>query len=284
MCFAFRSERHLVVRGQRARVGDVRGADQAAVPVVELDGQHVFERRSGESALGERPATQHEQPAAALGDEVGHQRELRAGEEVGFDVGHDQRVISEQLIAARRETGGERRRAAGARLYEKRVDAVGVLSFSGHRVDLEAGIDRPRARHEAVLEARRPFDREHAALAPGRIDEHRSSVVFDDRLRRVAGDVRRVHSWIHGIGRDGEHLVDRRSVGHGHEPPRLHHLAVRHDADGKRRPSEARADRGDMKIDLRLIEARIPGDEAHDLAIARAVGRADADGVHRRPR
>ena len=75
-------------------------------------------------------AAEDEQAAAALGDEVGRHRELRAREEVGLDVGDDERVVGEQLLALRGEAAGQRRRAAGARLDEERVLAVAVLALA----------------------------------------------------------------------------------------------------------------------------------------------------------
>ena len=136
--------RQLVVRRPIAPVS-TRRADQAAAAIVQLHRQHFFERRAGQAALRERPAAEHEQAAAALGDEVGRHRQLRAREEVGFDVRDDERVVGEELLAPRREAAGQRRRAAGARLDEERVLAVVVLALA-RRPNRPRGPDRPSRR------------------------------------------------------------------------------------------------------------------------------------------
>ena len=128
----------LLCAGMVAGVSD--GAHEAAAAIVQLHRQHFFERRAGQAALRERAAAEHEQAAAALGDEVGRHRELRAREEVAFDVRDDQRVVGDTAArAVRGKAGGERRRAAATRLHEERVLAVAVLALARHRVDFEPG-------------------------------------------------------------------------------------------------------------------------------------------------
>src|SRR5580692_12905713 len=112
--------RHLVRADGRAR--------HAAVAIVQLQRQDVLEGRAHEAALSKRSTTEHEQPAPALADEVGRQRELRTGEELTFDVGNEQRVVTVQPFPARRKAGDQPGRTAGPRLYEKRSLAALVLA------------------------------------------------------------------------------------------------------------------------------------------------------------
>jgi hypothetical protein len=167
-------------------------------------------------------------------------------------------------------------------LDEEGVLAVAVLALPRHRVDLEAGIERERALREAVLEPRRALDHQHAPLPAGRIHEHAARVVLDDRLRFVRGNLGGVHRWRREIRRHDERRVHGRAVRGWNDPARIDDAAVGEEAELKRRAAESRADRRHVQIDRRVIELRIPGGHAEDLAVARAVGRPDADREDRR--
>ena len=64
-------------------------------------GSDFLERRAGQPALRERAPAEHEQAAAAFGDEVGGHGQLRAREEVALDVGDDDRVVGDTDLLAR---------------------------------------------------------------------------------------------------------------------------------------------------------------------------------------
>ena len=85
--------------GTGAPSGIGRGARQAAAPIVELDRKRLLERRADQAALRERAASQHDQAAASHRYELRRHRELRAGEEVAFDVREDQGVVSVERLA-----------------------------------------------------------------------------------------------------------------------------------------------------------------------------------------
>ena len=81
-------------------------------PRIDQQRQRVGDRRAAVAALGKRTrAAEHEQPAAALVDEVGDDLELVARERGGFDAAENQAAILEQLLARRREAGRELVRA-----------------------------------------------------------------------------------------------------------------------------------------------------------------------------
>jgi hypothetical protein len=174
-------------------------------------------------------------------------------------------------------------RPAAAGLDEKRVLPSPFLPLR-----VTASTSRPRVagerpRQEAVLESGRAFDQQQPPLAADGTHEQAAAVVLADRLAFVRGILGGVDRGIQRIGRDGEDLIDRRSVGARHEAARVEQLAVGEHAQRERRAAEAAADGGHVQIDARVIEPRIAGGDAEHLAIARAVRRSDADGKHRRP-
>ena len=57
----------------------VAGRRTAPAPIAQLDRQHRLERRANHAALLERAAAEHEQAAAAFGDEIGGQRQAARG-------------------------------------------------------------------------------------------------------------------------------------------------------------------------------------------------------------
>ena len=152
---------HGVVRRRLPEAARARGKPAAAI--VQLDRQHFFERRAEQPLVRKRTAAQHQQAAAALADEVRHQRELRAREEVAFDVGDEDAsyAYSASRVAGNPETSDVGPAAAG--LHEERVLAGFVLALADDGVDLEARIGGQRARQETVLVAGRALQREDAA-------------------------------------------------------------------------------------------------------------------------
>src|SRR5205823_3968885 len=97
--------------GQRA--WSKRRAQHAAAARVELYREHGFERRTDQPSLRQRTATRDEQTASALGDEVRHHRELRAGKKLSFDIRHHDGVVREEVVAPQRKSRRERLRAVG---------------------------------------------------------------------------------------------------------------------------------------------------------------------------
>ena len=165
------------------QIADRATRARAAAPIVELHRQHFFERRARQAALRERSAAEHQQAAAALGDEVGGHRQLRAREEIAFDVGDDERVVGVQIFAARRKSARQRRGAAAAGLDEEtcpgRRRSCPCASPSRSR-----GPDRPPSARVMKLCSNpgAPSITQQPALAAGGADEHAAAVVLGDRL------------------------------------------------------------------------------------------------------
>jgi hypothetical protein len=86
-------------RRPRRELGEI-----LAVRVLDDDRQHFADRRAAPAAFGKRPpAAEHQQPAAALVDEVGEHAQLLGREGGGFDAAEDDRAVREQLLARLRE-------------------------------------------------------------------------------------------------------------------------------------------------------------------------------------
>src|SRR5207245_2922055 len=70
---------------------------------VELNRQHLGDRRSRPTAFGERsPAAEHQQAAAAFTDVVGEHPQLLGRKGGRLDAAENHRAIGEQLLARRR--------------------------------------------------------------------------------------------------------------------------------------------------------------------------------------
>ena len=96
------------MRRAGARRPHLQARDRAGVErlgrTLEDDRQHVGDRRAGVAALRERArAAEHQQPAAALLDEVRDHPQLVAGERAGLDAAENQAAVREQLLARLRE-------------------------------------------------------------------------------------------------------------------------------------------------------------------------------------
>ncbi len=66
---------------------------------IEIDGQELANRRAVILAAGERiRATQHQQPAAALADEIPYESQLVRREKSGFEIVKHDRVITVQFV------------------------------------------------------------------------------------------------------------------------------------------------------------------------------------------
>ena len=95
-------------RRTHRQLGEVRRLLRA---VLDDDRQHLADRRAAPAALGKRaPSAEHQQPAAALVDEVGEHAELLGREGRGLDAAEDDRAIGEQLFARLREARRPARR------------------------------------------------------------------------------------------------------------------------------------------------------------------------------
>ena len=91
MVLALGSDHQLVVRrGISVAEGCAR---ETASAIVELHRQRNLERCADEPPLRKRFSPQHQQAGPSIGDELGGHPELRAREEVGFDVGDDQCIV-----------------------------------------------------------------------------------------------------------------------------------------------------------------------------------------------
>ena len=257
--------------------GRERGPHEPS-PIVQLDGKRFFERRANQPSLRERTPPHYEQASAALGDEFSRLSKLGAREEVGLDVGDDQRIVRIQRFAGGRETGRQRRRAAPAGLNEERVLTVLVLALSDHRIEFEPGIDRQRTRHEPVLVARRAFERQHTALPSRRADEHTEHVVLADRFVLLRRNLRGIDRRIHRIGRYRENLVDGRAVCRGRHRPVVQHAPVREHPHAERSATIPVTDGQHMQVDGRLIQAGIAGGDPEDLTVPDAFGGPDTNG------
>ena len=235
------------------------GGDEPAAAVVELEREHSFERRAEKPLVRERAATQHQQPAPANRHEVRDQRELGPREDVAFDVGDQQGVVREERLSCRRKARDQRLGAAATRLHQKRVLARVVLPLPHDRVDLETGVGGERAREETVLVAGRALQREHAAPAPRRADQHAARVVLDHRLAGLRGQLGGVDRGVQRIGRHGERLIHRSSVRSWRDRTTLDEAAVRQHAEIERRTTEAVRHGRYPEIDRGLVETRISG-------------------------
>ena len=101
-------------------------------------GRRLLERGAGEALAIERSRAEHEQAAAALGDEIAGQLELLAREEVGLDVAEDHAVIREQLRPLERIAARQRRHPRRIGLHVERIPPIVVLALADH-----ASISRP---------------------------------------------------------------------------------------------------------------------------------------------
>ena len=186
-----------------------------------------------------------------------------------------------RVLAARGKSAGQRRGPGGVGLDQKRVAAVRILALPHHRIDLEAGVGRPRAPHERVLEPRRSLDDEQPALSSGRADEHAARVVLGDRLAVAGRDLHGIHRRPLRVGEDGEALLDGRTVRGRRDAAALEQTAVGHQAQFKRRASESAARRRHLQVHRRPIQPLISRRDPEHFAVAQSVGRADADCEHR---
>ena len=245
--------------------------------------QHFLERRAGQALPLERACAQHQQPAAALGDEARGEVELIAGEEVRFDVAEDDGVVLEQRFARDGIAARQRGRAALSRLHEERVAAIVVLSLADDGVHVQAEVRGQRALQEGVLEARRAFH--HQDLAPRRLrrHQHAAAVVLDHAIAAAAGDVHGVDRGLVGGRRDGEHFVDRGAVRGRYDAADLDGPAVGADAQLHRIGAEAAAHRRHAEVDRRFGQERLARRHVDDLAILEQRGRPHANREHPGP-
>ncbi len=146
--------------------------------------QHLVERRPGQTLLFERSAAEHQQPAAALGDEGRGALELSAAEERRFDVAEDHRVVGEQLGALLGESGRQCRRPRRRGLHEEGRPAVVGHALAHHRIDVEAGVARQRPLQEGVLVAGGALHQQQPAPPARRLDQHAAGVVLAGNLAR----------------------------------------------------------------------------------------------------
>ncbi len=141
------------------------GGERRVAPPVQQQRQRVFDGRADESAAEKRLRTEDEKTAAASIDEIARGLELRARELIAADVGEDQRVVREEARGIGREPGRQRPAAAARRLNVVGIVPLLVLSLADDGIHFEAAIGGQRALQKTVLEARRPFDEQHAAGA-----------------------------------------------------------------------------------------------------------------------
>ena len=122
-------------------IGDLRGRQRdVRAAIGQIDRQRLLERGAGEALAIERSRAEHQQSAAARGDEFVGQLELFAREEVGLDVAEDHAVVGEQLRALERIAARQRRHARRIRLHIKRIPPIVILALAHDGIDLEAGI------------------------------------------------------------------------------------------------------------------------------------------------
>ena len=195
------------VRGERERIGGRRVCRQRprrhALPVRQIERQHLFERRADEPGTLERSRAQDEQAATPPGHEVRRHLQLIAAEEITLDVAEDHGVVDEQIGGLGGIPGRQGGRSARQRLNEKRVAPLVVLSFANDRIHLERLVACERSLEERVLEPGCPLDQQHpppAALGGTTTLRVLFSVASSPAVRRN----------FHGIHRRGVRLTARR--------------------------------------------------------------------------
>src|SRR5262249_39689256 len=141
-------------------------------PIAQLDRQYVLERCAAQPAPSKRTAAGDNQSTTSNGHEVGGHCQLCPGEKIRLDIGKDDGVVSEEILATRWESARQGHRTRRIRLHVEGVTSLGILSFAPHGIHLESWIARQGAFHETVLETRRPLDDEDAAFSPGRVHRH----------------------------------------------------------------------------------------------------------------
>ena len=146
--------RHLLRAKQDAR--------DTAAPIVQLHGQHLFERGADETRGRKRLTAEYEQSASTNGKRSRWPRELDAGEGVAVDIGENERVVAEQVFTPDWKSARQGSRTSGSCLHEERVMTLAVLPLAHNGIDLETRIEHPGAFDEAVLKTGRAFDDEEA--------------------------------------------------------------------------------------------------------------------------
>src|SRR6185436_20516511 len=154
---------------------------------IDLERQRIGDRRAAVSTLAKRSrAAQHQQPTAALLDELRNHLELIAREDAGLDRSEDERAIPEQLFA---------------RLREATLELVGILRVVAEqphelvvrgplqRNHLEVLVVGDRAAQELHLPSRLALEIEDLFARVAHVDQRLAHVVLRDELARLRRDL-----------------------------------------------------------------------------------------------
>jgi hypothetical protein len=225
---------------------------------------------------------EHEDSTAPPSDELPGRFELRATELRALDVCEDERVVLEEVLWLLRVTGCQCRAARARRLHVERVHTLFVAPLAHDGIDLEPGVGRKRALQEAVLEARRPFDEQHATRALRRLHEHAARVVLRHELPCGGRHVHGVDRRRAARRRHAKRRAHRHALGGGRLLARFDRPAVLQKPDDHRRRAVAVADDRGGDFHARVVQHRFRGGDAEHLAIAAGGAAADREGKDRR--
>ena len=287
-----RDRRHLVpLRARRFFVaGDLRDGKRRArarrlrlylreilrVRVLDDDRQHVADRCAAPAALGKRPAAaEHQQPAAALVDEVGNHAELLGRERRRFHAAENQAAVLEQLFARLRE--------AADQLVGRgdRLAVVLVLGRPVERHDLQILVAFDAEAQELVFESRLALVIENFLRAIVDLDEHVARVVLRDLFTGLRRHFELERARARFVGGEA-HLDGRRfAVRRQRHLLRAHNPPIVFDAERDCLAAVAGLRQHHVDDERRALEDAARRLDARHLHVVREAFLADAHSEHR---